>query len=113
MPSVALVHWNEDEASERAAAIEAAGYDVVVHWRQRSRPHLGDPDVVVVSLDRLPSHGRAVVDGLWSARTRRHIPVIFAGGTDVQVASTRESFPRAAFCATDEVIGAIATALAG
>ena len=32
------------------------------------------PEVLVISLERLPSHGRAVAKWLWSAQYRRAIP---------------------------------------
>ena len=34
----------------------------------------------MISLERLPSHGRAVAKWLWSAQYRRVIPVVFVGG---------------------------------
>lgn len=111
MASVALVHWNEAEAEDRADALRAAGHDVVVHWRQGSTPRLGSPEVVVVSLDRLPSHGRAIADWLWSAR-RGRVPLLFTGGTDDQVAATRARFPGAAFSATEDLARRVTDALA-
>ena len=34
----------------------------------------------MISLDRLPSHGRAVAEWLWEAKKRQHIPIVFLGG---------------------------------
>ena len=33
MRQVTLVHWNEPECAERAAKLEALGYEVWAHWR--------------------------------------------------------------------------------
>ena len=56
------------------------------------------PDALVISLDRLPSHGRAVAEWFWEAKKRRSIPLIFVGGAPDKVERTREKFPEALFC---------------
>ena len=61
MTFVCLIHWNRDEAAERARLIEAAGYQVEVPSFSFSYlRRLGDhpPVAVVIDLSRLPSHGR-------------------------------------------------------
>lgn len=105
MPSVYLVHWNEAEADDRAAALTKAGYTVTSHWAEGSTPKLPDPlpDAVVISLDRQPSHGSAIAEWVWEAKKRQHVPIVFAGGKPDKVAVTREKFPKAAFCATEDV----------
>lgn len=114
MPQVFYVHWNEHEAGERAAGLAAAGYDVGIHWSDRQPPRLGDnlPDAVVISLDRLPSHGRAVAEWFWEAKKRRHIPVLFEGGRVDKAAVARQEFPDAQFCKTGQVPVALERLLA-
>ncbi len=75
------------------------------HRSPRIAAKLADnlPDVMVVSLDRLPSHGRAYAGWLWEAKKRQHIPLVFAGGQPDKVAVARDLFPKAIFCATQEV----------
>jgi hypothetical protein len=99
MTNIFYLHWHEAEAQERAARFRAAG-KVRVHWSTTEPPALKDdlPDIAIISLDRLPSHGRAVAEWLWEAKKRQHIPIIFEGGAPDKVAATRRRFPRAQFC---------------
>jgi DNA-binding response OmpR family regulator len=116
MARVFYIHWNEAELRERIAPLEAAGHEVRGHWSQQDQADLKDnlPDAVVISLDRLPSHGRQIAQWLWEAKKRQHIPIIFAGGQADKVAAATKQFPNAHSCATDavpEVIDRLAAAL--
>ena len=106
MARIFYVHWNEGEALERIAPMTEAGHDVRAHWSTDSSPSLkGElPDAVVISLDRLPSHGRAVAEWFREAKSRRHIPIVFEGGKPDKVAVARERFPDARFCETGQVL---------
>ena len=110
MANIFLVHWHEAEGKERAATLTAAGHTVRLHWSSGDNPTwTGDPpDVVVISLDRLPSHGRAVAGWVWEAKKRQSIPIVFAGGKPDKVAATRKQFPAAVYCGTDELAAAVA-----
>jgi hypothetical protein len=103
MPRVYFVHWNQQEAEARAAELAAAGHEVRVQWSGEQGYSWGDyvPDAVLISLDRLPSHGRAVAEWVWGAKKRQGIPIVFAGGKDEARAEFKEQFPAAAFCAAD------------
>lgn len=100
MANVFFLHWNEEECKSLAAPLRNAGHDVVLHWSTETGAPLKDalPDVAVISLDRLPSHGRAVAEWLWEAKKRQHIPIIFMGGEPVKVRATKAKFPGAHFC---------------
>ncbi|MYB49774.1 MAG: hypothetical protein F4X72_11005 [Dehalococcoidia bacterium] len=106
MARIFYVHWNENEALERIAPMTETGHDVRAHWSTVSTPSLkGDlPDAVVISLDRLPSHGRAVAEWFREAKSRRHIPIVFEGGKSDKVAVARERFPDALFCDTGQAV---------
>jgi hypothetical protein len=105
MKKIFYLHWNEAEAKTHIAPLVAAGYEVACHWSTKEHAQFGDtlPDAVVISLDRLPSHGRAVAEWFWEAKKRQHIPIIFAGGQPDKVKATKAKFPQAIFCATEEV----------
>lgn len=84
------------------------------HWSTEEHIKLGDftPEAVIISLDRLPSHGRAVAEWLWEARKRQGIPILFAGGTADKVEATRAKFPNAMFCSSDDVLSVLTKVLA-
>jgi hypothetical protein len=107
--AVFYVHWDEGEASAHAEALRAIGHRVAVHAARDETPRLPEPtDVVVISLEKLPSHGRAIAEWVWSAKRRRTIPIVFVGGPADKVAKTRERFPDAEFVARDALSATIA-----
>ena len=104
---VCLIHWNRDEASERAQLIEAAGYRVEVPSFSFSYLHrLGDhpPVAVVIDLSRLPSHGREVAMALRQYKGTRAVPIIFVDGQPDKVERIKELLPDAGY-ATWQGIG--------
>ncbi len=114
MGKVFYLHWNEEEARERARELREDGHEVLLHWTTQTTPRWGDylPDVFVVSLDRLPSHGRSYAEWFWEAKKRQGIPIVFAGGQSEKVEVTRRQFPNAIFCATEELPAIVRRALA-
>ncbi|MDZ7269715.1 MAG: hypothetical protein ONB48_20970 [candidate division KSB1 bacterium] len=115
MAKIFYLHWHEAEARERVAPLLAAGYQLSVHWSQEKSVTFGEalPEALVISLDRLPSHGRAVAEWFWEAKKRQHIPIIFAGGQPDKVKVAKARFPKAIFCATEEVPAVLARCLKG
>ena len=108
MAEIYLVHWNETEAAEQARALRSAGHRVRVHWSTQAAARIDPlPDVLVVSLDRLPSHGRAVAEWMGEARRRQHVPIVFVGGANEKVQAARARFPKATFCGSEEVVRAV------
>src|SRR5690606_24685557 len=113
MASVFYIHWNETEVESRARALRRDGHDVRPRWSsEHSSLQSGAlPDVLVISLDRLPAHGRAVAATWWGTKKRRHIPIVFEGGRGEKLDAIRDLFPTAIFCGTGEVVGAVRHAL--
>lgn len=106
MKKIFYTHWHEAEAAERIKPLLAAGYPVHTHWQTESGTNLKEPfpEVFVVSLDRLPSHGRAIADWVIGAKKRQHLPLIFEGGQPDKVAATQAKFPQALYCASGQVL---------
>jgi len=80
--NVLLVHWHESEARNLAAGVREHGWNAAL-WKPTTK--LGDikkspPTAVVISLRRLPFHGREVADALWYSSWRRTIPIVFFDG---------------------------------
>src|SRR5262245_53790799 len=109
MARLFYLHWHEKEAKERIRPLAKAGHKVSAHWSVEKTADFGPklPEVVIISQDRLPSHGRAVAAVFWEANNRRAIPIIFAGGNQDKVAATKKKFPHAIYCGSGEVIQAV------
>ncbi len=113
---VRLIHWNHEEADERAALLSRAGYEVSFEL-PRSAAFLRElgafpPAAIIVDLSRLPSQGRDL--GLYlrkNAGTRR-IPLVFVGGDETAVQRVQKVLPDAVFTSWKEMDAALRSALA-
>lgn len=97
---VRLFHWNEAEAKQRIATLEAAGCQV--EFGRFGTPLLrairsNPPQVFVIDLSRLPSHGREVAAALRSFKATRLVPIVFVDGEAEKVARVRRLLPDAVF----------------
>ncbi len=108
MARVFYVHWNKDEALETVRELRDAGHGVDLHWNTGEEAWRllkeGPPDALVISLDRLPSHGRTVANVTTESKRLRGLPVIFVGGEPDKVAATRAKFSGATFCSRTELL---------
>jgi hypothetical protein len=102
---VLLVHWHEEEAATIAKELKAAGVKKVRLGVPKKMSELRAlaPKAILVSLRRLPSHGREVVDALWSTKWGREIPVVFFDGEPGKVEKLKEKFPAARFVTFEDV----------
>ncbi len=100
MTLLRLVSWSP-EVAERQKALEAAGFQVSAGPAPTKQigSHFRDlaPAAIVIDLDRLPSHGRAVGVILRTTKSTRHIPLVFAGGEPEKIARARADMPDACF----------------
>jgi CheY-like chemotaxis protein len=115
MRRVRLIHWNAEEANERAAILREAGYEVVSDVP--SGPELlrglrnAPPDVVVIDLGRLPSQGRDVGLGVRTFRATRHVPLVFVGGELAKIARVKSVLPDATFTSWGRIRSALKRAI--
>ncbi|MHC4165269.1 MAG: response regulator [Planctomycetota bacterium] len=115
MSRIALFHWNAEEARERAARLRASGHRVKAYSEEggegaralRSNP----PDIVVIDLNRLPSHGGHVATFLRQAKTTRHVPIVFVEGDPQKTARVRKLLPDAVYTPWSRVRSAVREAL--
>ncbi|HET6204940.1 MAG TPA: hypothetical protein VFI25_19285 [Planctomycetota bacterium] len=118
MARVVYVHWNEEEGKPAVRALRGEGHAVLFHWTQiadadawrRMKESL--PEAMVISLARLPSHGRRVAEWFWEAEYRRAVPVLFVGGAPEKVALVKKRFPEAVFTSGERLLADLASALA-
>lgn len=113
---ITLFLWNEDEAATRAAVLRRAGYAVETFsgqggtWAKALLKN--PPDVIVIDLGRLPSHGRAVAVWLRQKKQTRGVPIVFIEGDPDKTAVTRRMIPDAVYAGWRAVRGAVRRAIA-
>jgi CheY-like chemotaxis protein len=102
MAKLFYIHWDKDEALAGARGLREAGHSVRYEaedgqtaWKELKKHR---PDALVVSLAKLPTHGRRVAAATMETKSLKTLPVIFVGGEDEMVAQTRKQFPEAVYC---------------
>lgn len=110
-----LIHHKADRAPQRLDTLRAAGFDAewlgVTGMEQLRRLREHAADAVVIDLDHLPSHGRAVGVALRQRKSTRNILLIFAGGAPEKVARLKEALPDATYTEWDHAAEAIRAAM--
>ncbi len=97
---VRVIHWKPAEAGPLLEALRVAGaepeYDGCGSTPELNRViRFNPPDIILIDLSRLPSHGISMAN--WFGRTKalRDIPLVFVNGAEDKVAKLRESIPDA------------------
>jgi hypothetical protein len=115
MPRVRIVHWKAPEASPLIEACRACGvdveYDDVAFSDLAKMIRQKPPDVLVIDLTFLPSHGRESAIYLRRTKYARHIPLIFVDGAPDKVEIVRRQLPDATFTARKQLCQRIKSAL--
>ncbi|HLG04914.1 MAG TPA: hypothetical protein VI383_02105 [Gemmatimonadales bacterium] len=116
MARLRLIHWHPAEARAHARTLRALGHSVTCDpitdpdtFKQvRKKP----PDVFVICLDRLPSHGREVAGALREFKPTRTTPILFVGGTPEKVVRLKETLPGAHHTTWNRIEAEITRAMA-
>lgn len=113
MKKIFYLHWNEQELHERLKPLAQLPVEISAHWNKDEQVRFNEwlHDIFIVSLDRLPSHGRQYVQWLWEAKKRQHIPVIIVDGKPGKVEETKLKFSIAHYTTSKQVISVIKTFL--
>jgi hypothetical protein len=115
MRRVQLIHWNAEEAEERADRLRAIGYDVSCDLS--AGPALlralkqDPPAAIVIDLARLPSQGRDIGVSLRMGGATRHVPLVFVGGDPKKVARIQGLLPDAVYTSWGEIRDSLAQAI--
>ena len=115
MANVVLVHWNEQEAKERARALKALGYKAKILFDPEKyslaeiREH--PPELFLIDLSRLPSQGREIAGHFRRAKATRKAPILFLEGNAERVKTARKLIPDAEFATWGEIRAAIKRAI--
>jgi hypothetical protein len=111
-----LVDLDTSTVDAHAAQLRQAGHEVECRtgaytpaWLQALDRQ--QPETVVISLDRLPSHGRGIASAISARKVTRTTPLIFAGGETEKVAATRAMFPEAIYASWSKLAAAVNKAL--
>ncbi len=108
---VKLVHWNKEEAEERAKKLGDVAVEIVCDGASagsmvrdlRRRP----PAAIVVDLSRIPSQGRDLALALRESKATRSIPVVFVGGEREKVERIQKLLPDATYASWRGIRGAL------
>lgn len=102
-----LVHWREAEAQVLAQEIRNMGWNVDIETndgaRAGQRIKADPPDVVVIYLSRLPSHGRETGHALRALKSTKDIPLVYVDGNDEAIIRTKTVVPDAIYTTTEEL----------
>lgn len=109
MKKIFFIHFNEAELKEKIKPLKEFGYKVDYHFSTEITANLKDnlPDALVISLDRLPSHGKTYAEWLWEAKKRQHIPIVFCGGKPEKIIMIKEKLPKAIYCSNEKLLSTL------
>lgn len=114
MYRIRLIHWNDDEARERAERLRSAGYQVdhgVLNAAALRSLRADPPDAVVIDLSRVPSQGRDVGLGIRMRKATRHVPLVFVEGEPEKVRRIKSLLPDAVYTTWDGIPSALSHAI--
>ena len=101
MSRILLVHWNQDEARERARKLTALGHGVeILSTSENSelrKVRSSPPELFLIDLGRLPSHGREIAAYFRRQKATRTVPIVFVGEDRERVEQARRLLPDAHF----------------
>jgi CheY-like chemotaxis protein len=116
MTRVRLVHWKGSEAGALLDTLRTAGYhvgyDEQLHPDGFRAIRQLPPDLFVIDLSRLPSHGREVATFFRGHKATRHIPIVFVNGAPEKVEEIRKLLPDAVYTSLALLPSALRDALA-
>lgn len=106
MASIIYIHWHDEEALPTAKLLEKNGHRVRVHHDSKARIDFSSPpDALVVSLDRLPSHGREIADYFATTKKLMSVKLFYIGGKPEVIDAACDRVPMALPCSSvDELI---------
>lgn len=104
-----LIHWHRREWEQHRETLREAGWEVAGDHADGSRAMKGikafEPDVVVISLDRLPSHGKQVAGSL--KKLGSPLPVVYF--TREENADRLESIEGGETCLLEDLISTLSS----
>jgi hypothetical protein len=96
-----LLHWHEKECKSMCNELTQLGWQTLPCTTSESlslaqlRTH--QPQAVIISLRRLPAHGKEVAMSLQATRLGSSLPLVFVDGEPAKLAPLQNRFPNALF----------------
>ncbi|MDX2040520.1 MAG: hypothetical protein SF097_04685 [Acidobacteriota bacterium] len=115
MTRVRLIHWKAEEAAERIAKLQAAGYEVEygeLDGESYKALKNDPPAAFVIDLSRMFSHGKEIGTGLRSAKATRGVPLVFVEGEPEKVERLKKVLPDATYTTWSKIRSALKSAIA-
>lgn len=115
MPRVRLIHWKAEEAAERIAKLEAAGYEVEysqLNGESYKALKNNPPAAFVIDLTRMFSHGMEIGTGLRGYKATRSVPLVFVEGEPEKVERLKGLLPDATYTTWSKIRSALKSAIA-
>jgi CheY-like chemotaxis protein len=112
---VRLIHWNVDEAEQRAEKLRSAGYQAVSAPFDRAGLQAlrnEPPDAVIIDLSRAPSQGRDMALSIRKYKATRQVPLVFVEGHPGKVERIRALLPDAVYTGWDNITHSLREAIA-
>ena len=115
MTRVRDIHFKAAEAGPLLDTLRTAGYAVDYEEEMSAALYrvirAAPPDLFVIDLTRMPSHGRYVAIGMRQSPKTRHIPTVFVDGETEKIALIKQQLPDATYSTRAKLRSAIKTAL--
>jgi DNA-binding NarL/FixJ family response regulator len=103
-PYLFLIQWDKASALQRARELRLGGWQVEVETEDGAlaykRIREDPPQVVVIDLSRLPSHGRETARATRELKAMHKIPIVFVDGTPENIEKARQSVEEATFASS-------------
>ena len=111
MSRVLLVHWNAEEAKVKARRLAELGHRAEVLC-DSEKPNLGrvresPPDLLLIDLNRLPSHGREIAGYFRRSKATRQVPILFVDGDAERVGRAKQLIHDAEFGKWEKIESAL------
>src|SRR5437660_12175544 len=111
MSRLLLVHWNAEEAQAKARTHKGLGHTTEILC-DSEKPNLGrvresPPDLFLIDLNRLPSHGREIAGHFRRGKATRQVPILFVDGDADRVNRARQLIPDADFGKWEKIESAL------
>ena len=111
MSRVLLVHWNAEEAKAKVRRLAELGHKAEVLC-DSEKPNLGrvresPPDLFLIDLNRLPSHGREIAGHFRRSKATRQVPILFVDGDAERVGRAKQLILDAEFGKWEKIESAL------